>query len=350
MKKQIISCAAVLAMLGTAVCVPESSISCLTTLSLHTAAEETDTPDDAATESQVYDTSTLTLGTKLSQGDTLHYDKQNVGSVANIVNAKGDYDLAFISEEDYVLPFDAEVVGITALTIYLAPAVDGIAYTDVRTLSDGDTIDRNTNLLCYDYVINNRVLPVFLPSYYDKYIGTGTIRVKSIDHENKRIQLESVDRPEMVKGDVNGDGIADVSDIVLFQKWLLGDPDAVLSNWKAADLYADGQMDAMDLLLMKQTLVRQEQMDTTPALLIQNYEINLSELGWIGENTDHLITLGRVSAILWLRKPMPSTLRQAIIPNRSAPTASRTCSSTTKAFCRKSQTLQSLLKSTKTAP
>ena len=125
MKKQIISCAAVLAMLGTAVCVPESSISCLTTLSLHTAAEETDTPDDAATESQVYDTSTLTLGTKLSQGDTLHYDKQNVGSVANIVNAKGDYDLAFISEEDYVLPFDAEVVGITALTIYLAPAVDG---------------------------------------------------------------------------------------------------------------------------------------------------------------------------------------------------------------------------------
>ena len=109
MKKQIISCAAVLAMLGTAVCVPESSISCLTTLSLHTAAEETDTPDDAATESQVYDTSTLTLGTKLSQGDTLHYDKQNVGSVANIVNAKGDYDLAFISEEDYVLPFDARL-------------------------------------------------------------------------------------------------------------------------------------------------------------------------------------------------------------------------------------------------
>ena len=99
MKKQIISCAAVLAMLGTAVCVPESSISCLTTLSLHTAAEETDTPDDAATESQVYDTSTLTLGTKLSQGDTLHYDKQNIGSVANIVNAKGDYDLAFRSEE-----------------------------------------------------------------------------------------------------------------------------------------------------------------------------------------------------------------------------------------------------------
>ena len=74
MKKQIISCAAVLAMLGTAVCVPESSISCLTTLSLHTAAEETDTPDDAATESQVYDTSTLTLGAKLSQGDSLHYD------------------------------------------------------------------------------------------------------------------------------------------------------------------------------------------------------------------------------------------------------------------------------------
>ncbi|MFQ9094381.1 MAG: hypothetical protein ACLR5S_08885 [Ruminococcus sp.] len=102
MKKQIISCAAVLAMLGTAVCVPESSISCLTTLSLHTAAEETDTPDDAATESQVYDTSTLTLGTKLSQGDTLHYDKQNVGvAISSMPKAIMTLHLFL---EDYVLP------------------------------------------------------------------------------------------------------------------------------------------------------------------------------------------------------------------------------------------------------
>lgn len=144
-------------------------------------------------ESVCYNTSELTLGTKLYKYDKLHYDGKNIGMGINIVNDKGGYDLAWPSEEDYILPFDAELVGIDGLTIYLAPELENVKYIDGRTLSVGDVIDTSSHLLCYDYHINKCVFPVFLPEYYEKYIGEGEIRVKDIDHENKTITLEAVE-------------------------------------------------------------------------------------------------------------------------------------------------------------
>ena len=58
-----------------------------------------------------------------------------------------------------------------------------------------------------------------------------------------------------VKGDVNGDWVFSISDVVLFQKWLLGKPDTVLMNWEAADLCMDGKLDVFDFCLMKQQLI-----------------------------------------------------------------------------------------------
>ena len=149
------------------------------------------TVDSGADKSKIYNTSELELGDKLRKNDTLHYDKKNIGGTANIVNAKGGFDIVFISEKDYVLPFDAEVAGFDGATMYLAPDIEGIKYVDARTLSVGDTIDQSAVLLCYDYHTNRRVLPVFLPEYYGKYIGNGVISVKDIDHVNKTITLEA---------------------------------------------------------------------------------------------------------------------------------------------------------------
>ena len=56
-------------------------------------------------------------------------------------------------------------------------------------------------------------------------------------------------------GDVNMDGSFSVADVVLLQKWLLAVPDIHLSNWKAADLCADGHLDVFDLCLMKRKLI-----------------------------------------------------------------------------------------------
>ena len=149
-------------------------------------------------KSVIYNTSELTLGDKVRKYDILHYDNNNKGSAANIVNTKGSYDLVYINEKDYVLPFDAEYVGDWGTYMYLAPDIEGITYLDARTLNVDDDIDRNTHLLCYDYYIkssnssNRMTYPVFLPKYYEEYIGNGEIRVSSIDHDSKTIELKSV--------------------------------------------------------------------------------------------------------------------------------------------------------------
>ncbi|MGN1223895.1 MAG: carbohydrate-binding protein [Ruminococcus sp.] len=57
---------------------------------------------------------------------------------------------------------------------------------------------------------------------------------------------------EIVKGDINSDGVFSVSDIVIMQKWLICKGD--LTNWKAGDLYEDNIINVLDLCLMKQMI------------------------------------------------------------------------------------------------
>lgn len=61
--------------------------------------------------------------------------------------------------------------------------------------------------------------------------------------------------PDNIMGDVNKDGIFNVSDVVLLQKWILAVPDTHLANWKAADICEDGRLDVFDLCLMKRMLI-----------------------------------------------------------------------------------------------
>lgn len=182
-------------------------------------------------KSIVYNTSELSLGDVVHKYDILHYDNKNKGSSANVVNTKGSYDLVFINEKDYILPFDAEYVGDWGTCMYLAPDIEGITYLDGRTLNVGDVIDRNTHLLCYDYYIksadnsNRMTYPVFLPKYYSQYIGDGEIRVSSINHDTKTIELESVDIP------------ADPTASMLLDVQITGEPyDKVIHGYEELDL------------------------------------------------------------------------------------------------------------------
>lgn len=56
-------------------------------------------------------------------------------------------------------------------------------------------------------------------------------------------------------GDINCDGDLRISDIVMFQKWLLGTPDAELVNWKAGDFCKDNKLNVFDLTLMRKELI-----------------------------------------------------------------------------------------------
>jgi hypothetical protein len=195
---------------------------------------------------------------KLYEYDTLHYDKQNIGLVANILNDEGSYDLAFISEKDYILPFDAEVVGFDGFTVYLVPDLEDVKFIDGRTLAAGDMINREYALVSYDYSINGWGFPILLPDYY-QYVGEGAIRVVSIDHEQKTIELEAVPETETVPaGDADADGTFSVTDVVLFQKWICAAPEVQITNWEAVDFCADGKLDAFDLAIMKRMLVQGE--------------------------------------------------------------------------------------------
>jgi len=61
---------------------------------------------------------------------------------------------------------------------------------------------------------------------------------------------------EDVTGDVNMDGEFNVSDLVVFQKWLLAVPNTELKNWKAADMCSDNHLDVIDLCAMRKELTK----------------------------------------------------------------------------------------------
>lgn len=57
---------------------------------------------------------------------------------------------------------------------------------------------------------------------------------------------------EDVMGDVNGDGLFNVADLVSLDNYLLGN--GGLKNWKAGDLTSDGRISAFDLVAMRELL------------------------------------------------------------------------------------------------
>lgn len=80
-----------------------------------------------------------------------------------------------------------------------------------------------------------------------EFKGSGTVNVEHLS----LVALE----PEPVRGDVNGDGVWDLSDVVALQKWLLAVPAAKLEQWENGDFYADGRIDALDLCLMRREIL-----------------------------------------------------------------------------------------------
>lgn len=79
---------------------------------------------------------------------------------------------------------------------------------------------------------------------------------EEISMENVQIEesnLDVLDSPEYLAGDVNGDGVFSVADVVMLQKWLLRIGE--LSCWQNADLAKDGIINIFDLCLMKRKLI-----------------------------------------------------------------------------------------------
>lgn len=68
--------------------------------------------------------------------------------------------------------------------------------------------------------------------------------------------------PELVKGDVNGDGEFSAADLVTLQKFVLGYRNAELKNWQAGDLCEDGRIDAFDIVAMRKFIVSRKELQS----------------------------------------------------------------------------------------
>ncbi|MCR4646426.1 MAG: hypothetical protein K5695_13635 [Oscillospiraceae bacterium] len=69
-----------------------------------------------------------------------------------------------------------------------------------------------------------------------------------------------------VRGDVDSNGVFELRDIILTQKWLLGVQNVTLANWKAGDVYEDNILDVYDLAMLKRMLLSGSQQEEAPKL------------------------------------------------------------------------------------
>lgn len=57
-----------------------------------------------------------------------------------------------------------------------------------------------------------------------------------------------------VMGDVNGDQVRSVADLVALQRWLIGTPDSYLLCWQVADMNKDGKVNVFDLCELRESI------------------------------------------------------------------------------------------------
>ena len=70
---------------------------------------------------------------------------------------------------------------------------------------------------------------------------------------------------EQIEGDLNADGMCDLSDAEALQSWLLTKPDAALADWNAGDLNNDTKLTAADLSLLRQIILKNDAVQTEPS-------------------------------------------------------------------------------------
>ncbi len=92
------------------------------------------------------------------------------------------------------------------------------------------------------------------PGTYWAYV-TSSNGYGYVDSKWISFNVYATEEDMIYNGDCNCDGVFNVSDVVLLQKWLLAVPDTHVEDWKAADLCKDNKLDVFDLCLMKRKLI-----------------------------------------------------------------------------------------------
>lgn len=86
-------------------------------------------------------------------------------------------------------------------------------------------------------------------------VGEGSAIISVINSDGDAAQLKlTVVKPDSI-GDCNDDGVFDIADMVVLQKWLMSN-DEFITNWEAADIDGDGILDIYDFCMMRKRIVQ----------------------------------------------------------------------------------------------
>lgn len=87
---------------------------------------------------------------------------------------------------------------------------------------------------------------------------------------DENLNITKVTENNSVSGDINADGLFNVTDVVTLQKWFLNVSDVKLADWKTADLCEDNILNVFDLCAIKQKLISEETL--TKKVYVENTE------------------------------------------------------------------------------
>ena len=142
---------------------------------------------------------------------------------------------------------------LTSVEIKGAELIDSMAFDGCNKLTDLKISGKLKKIDSYAFADNNASATI---TFYGSKDAWDKVEKSDSDPFLQRATMKfDENHIEEVKGDVNGDGEFNISDVLLFQKWLLGKPGIELANWQAADFTGDKKLNVFDLCLMKREYV-----------------------------------------------------------------------------------------------
>lgn len=221
----------------------------------------------------------------IENSDGVHY-VQNwvVGSDENIEKADIKEGTVGISEMAFMVRTNLGLLNIPDSVSYIGDLVfSGLSlgcqtiihyrcpYINEKTIAPSKTA---TDIYIYDPECDIFDSEKTIPAEYkysvestdiltDDNVFTGNIVIHGYANSTAQAYAEKYDREFKLieddnttpSGDVNGDNVFNIADVVMINKWLLNKTDTELVNWKAADLCKDDNIDVFDMIEMRKILI-----------------------------------------------------------------------------------------------
>lgn len=161
-----------------------------------------------------------------------------------------------------------EAIVIPGTDVTTAPPDDGTTTTTTTTdTTPGQLADYDLTLLAgethtienteyyYVYASNNSDVAAVSNSGVITALHTGEAVITVIIADGETAQIHLTVAPIM--GDITANGEVNIADTVALMRWLCVMDDADVADWQAGDMNGDGRLNAVDLTLLKQILMKE---------------------------------------------------------------------------------------------